>query len=347
MVSATGEQLEGVRVLDVGIWRPAPYAAQLLAELGAEVTKVEPPGGDPMRAFPALYAGINGRKQIVELDLKSEAGQGEVRPLLAAADVVVEGFRPGVASRLGVGPDQARAANRRAIHCSISGFGQDGPLAGASGHDLNYQAWSGVLAARAPETAVPGIPVADLAGGAFAAMAICAALARRGLVGADDYEGERIDVGMADVLVTWAGPEVGGDLADGEVPGRNFPGYGTFACVDGSVTLGVVTEDPFWRELCRMLDLGDIAGLDAVARAADGRSLRARVAAALAGRRRDDVVASLLPTGVPVAPVLSRRDALALDHFTSRGTVRDGTIGHPVRFGRGADGARPRPTRPA
>lgn len=332
-MTTTGEQLEGVRVLDVGIWRPAPYAAQLLAELGAEVTKVEPPGGDPMRAFPALYAGLNGRKQVLELDLKTEAGQAELQPLLAATDVVVEGFRPGVAARLGVGPEEARAANHRVIHCSISGFGQDGPLAGATGHDLNYQAWSGVLAARAPETAVPGIPVADLAGGAFATMAICAALARRGLVGSDRYEGERIDVGMADVLVTWAGPEVGGDLADGEVPGRNFPGYGTFACTDGSVTLGIVTEDPFWRQLCTVLGLDDVAGLDAMARAADGLSLRARVAEALADRGRDEVVAALLPAGVPIAPVLSRRDAVGLEHFARRGTVRDGAIGHPVRFG--------------
>lgn len=333
VVTATGEQLEGVRVLDLGIWRPAPYAAQLLAELGAEVTKVEPPGGDPMRAFPSLYASLNGRKSVVEFDLKTPTGRVRLLPLLATADVVIEGFRPGVAGRLGAGPGDARVANRRAIHCSISGFGQDGPLADATGHDLNYQAWSGVLHARSPETTVPGIPVADLAGGAFAAMAICAALARRGLVGAERYEGERIDVSMTDVLVSWAGPEVGGSLAGGNEPGRNFPGYGTFACSDGSVTLGIVTEDPFWRELCTVLGMDDVADLDTQARAAAGPSLRTVLATALAGRRRDEVVAALLPARVPVAPVLSRLEAVALDHFTARGTVHGGAIGHPVRFG--------------
>jgi len=332
-MASTREQLEGVRVVDLGIWRPAPYATQLLAELGADVTKVEPPGGDPMRAFPSMYANLNGAKRVVELDLKTDAGRADLLPTLEAADVIVEGFRPGVASRLGVGHVEARAANPRVIHCSISGFGQDGPLAAASGHDLNYQAWSGVLDARSPETTVPGIPVADLAGGAFAAMAICAALARRGLVGADHYDGERIDVSMADVLVSWAGPEVGGSLAAGEEPGRNFPAYGTFACLDGQVTLGIVTEDPFWRDLCAVLGLDHLADLDTGARAADGPSLRALLAAAIARRHRDELVDALLPTRVPVAPVLSRGEAVALDHFTRRGTIVDGAILHPVHFG--------------
>ena len=343
----SSEQLRGVQVLDVGIWRPAPYAAQLLAELGASVTKVEPPGGDPMRAFPSLYANLNGRKTVLELDLKSDGGQSAVLALLAEADVVIEGFRPGVASRLGVGAAEASAANPRVIHCSISGFGQDGPLSGVSGHDLNFQAWSGVLGARAPESTVSGVPIADLAGGAFAAMAISAALARRGLVGIDQYDGEHIDVSMADVLVSWAGPEAGGSLAGGDEPGANFPAYGTFVCLDGSITLGIVTEDRFWRDLCAALDVGrdsadldvaglDVAGLDVAGRAAHGPSLRAHLAAILAGRRRDDVVDVLLPLGVPVAPVLSRVEALEVDHFTERGTVhRDENghvIGHPVHF---------------
>ena len=341
-------QLDGVRVLDLGIWRPAPYATQLLAELGAEVTKVEPPGGDPMRAFPALYASLNRAKRVIELDLKAPAGREELRRRLAAADVVVEGFRPGVADRLGTGADDALAVNPRVIHCSISGFGQDGPLAGAAGHDLNFQAWSGVLGARPPTATSPpspgALPVADLAGGAFAAMSICAALARRGLVGIDAFEGERIDVSMADVLLTWAGPEVDGELAgsspaDSDGPARNFPAYGAFDCRDGWVTLGVVTEDPFWVELCGVLDPGGtaglrgLAGLDAPGRAAAGPELRAKVAAALAGRGRDEVVDALLAAGVPVAPVLGRAEAAALGHFRARGTVRDGVIGHPVRFG--------------
>ncbi len=275
-MNRAGEQLRGVRVLDLGIWRPVPYATQLLAELGADVTKVEPPGGDPMRVFGPLHDTLNGAKRAVELDLKTDGGRARLVGMMRDADVVIEGFRPGVAARLGAGFEDALAANPRVIYCSISGFGQDGPLAAAPGHDLNYQAWSGVLAARAPEVHTSGIPVGDLAGGAFAAMAICAALARRGLVGVERFEGERIDVSMADALVTWAGPDAGGELTEGESPGENFPGYGTFACRDGWVALGVVTEDPFWRALCAVLGLDDVADLDVVRRVA--RWCRAPVA---------------------------------------------------------------------
>ncbi len=333
-MTLTGLQLQGVDVLDLGIWRPAPYATQLLAELGATVTKVEPPGGDPMRAFPDLYEQLNASKRVVELDLKSDEGRVALRPLLAA-DVVVEGFRPGVAGRLGVGPADVAAVNPRAIHCSISGFGQDGPMAAAAGHDLNYQAWSGVLAARAPEIGTSGIPVADLAGGTFAALAVCAALVRRA---ADpDGCGERIDVSMADVLVSWAGPDAGGELAGGDRPAQGFPAYGTFACADGSVTLGIVTEDHFWSSLCGLVGLDDVAGLTVTERVAAGPDLRARLAGAVARQRRDALVAQLLAAGVPAAPVLDRTEALALDHFRARGTVAAATddgppVRHPVRF---------------
>ena len=191
----------GVRVLDLGIWRPAPFATQLLAELGAEITKVEPPGGDPMRMFPTLYQSLNERKQVVEHDLKSDDGLAAVLELAATVDVAIEGFRPGVADRLGVGHDGLRAVNPSIIYCSISGYGQDGPMVTTPGHDLNYQAWTGFLAARAPEITRSGVPVGDLAGGAYAAMAISAALAGRGADGAGPY----IDVSMADVLLSWAG----------------------------------------------------------------------------------------------------------------------------------------------
>ena len=327
-------QLGGGRVVDLGIWRPAPYASQLLAELGASVTKVEPPGGDPMRAFPALYEQLNSLKRVVELDLRSTAGRSALEPLLHDGDVLIEGFRPGVAARLGVGPDDVARVNPSMIHCSISGFGQDGPLAAVPGHDLNYQAWSGVLGARRPETSVSGVPVADLAGGAFAALAVCAALARRerSAARAGDATGERIDVSMADVLVSWAGPEVGGSLAAGDRPGANFPGYGTFRCLDGEITLGIVTEDRFWAGLCGVAGIDDAADLDVAARAATGPELRRRLDAAIALRRRDDVVDALLGAGVPVAPVLDRDEAVALEHFRVRGTVTDGTVGHPVRF---------------
>ncbi|HEY8058181.1 MAG TPA: CoA transferase, partial [Acidimicrobiales bacterium] len=135
--------LEGVRVLDLSIWRPGPYATQLLVEMGADVVKVEPPGGDPMRVFPALFADLNAGKRGAAVDLKDPAGRRAVLRRAAGADVVIEGFRPGVAVRLGVGEADVRSVNPTVVYCSISGYGQDGPLVAAPGHDINYQAWAG------------------------------------------------------------------------------------------------------------------------------------------------------------------------------------------------------------
>ena len=143
-----GGLLEGIRVLDLGIWRPVPYATQLLAEMGADVIKVEPPDGDPMRVFPGLFAILNAGKRSVAADLKDADQRAVVLDLARDGDVVIEGFRPGVAARLGVGPDDVRAINPRAVYCSISGFGQDGPMRDVSGHDLSYQALAGLLEPR-------------------------------------------------------------------------------------------------------------------------------------------------------------------------------------------------------
>src|SRR5438477_12054071 len=157
--------LAGVRILDFTIWRPGPYATQLLGELGAEVCKVEPPGGDPMRAYPGLFEGLSVNKRSIVLDLKSEEGRRRALELAAEAEVVIEGFRPGVAARLGIGYDDVVAVHRTVIYCSLSGLGQDGELAHTVGHDLNFQAWGGALAPDGGTPVVPAIPVADLAGG--------------------------------------------------------------------------------------------------------------------------------------------------------------------------------------
>src|SRR5438093_11930092 len=161
-MGATGEAgtglLAGLRVLDLSIWRPGPYATQLLAEIGADVLKVQPPGGDPMRAYPDLFASLNANKRSLVLDLKDDVGRSRALELAADADVVMEGFRPGVAERLGVGDEDVRAVNPAVIYCSISGMGQDGPLALSPGHDLNYQAWAGVLAPDGRPPVVPAVP---------------------------------------------------------------------------------------------------------------------------------------------------------------------------------------------
>jgi len=332
-VPGPGGLLSGLRVLDLTVWRPGPYATQLLAEIGADVIKVEPPGGDPMRAYPELFASLNVNKRSVVLDLKELSGRRRLLELAADADVVVEGFRPGVVRRLGVGYEDVRAVNPTVVYCSVSGMGQTGPLSLAPGHDLNYQAWAGALAPEGGPPVVPALPVADLAGGMAAALAMCAAAFRRLRTG----EGERIDAAMADVLATWTGadrPQAAG--VEQPVPG--VPGYGTFEAGDGLLlVLGVLTEDHFWRSLCDVLGLARDRDLGFTERMKHVVELQGRIAVAIAGRGRDELVADLLAADVPGAPVLDRQGMLRSDHLRERGVVtadpwNEVATGYPVRF---------------
>jgi crotonobetainyl-CoA:carnitine CoA-transferase CaiB-like acyl-CoA transferase len=327
--------LEGTRVLDLSIWRPGPYATQLLVDLGADVIKVEPPGGDPMRAYPDLFASLNASKRGISLDLKDPADLATALALAADADVIIEGFRPGVVDRLGVGYEAVHADNPSVIYCSISGLGQTGPLAQAPGHDINYQAWSGALAPEGGPPRSAAVPIADLAAGMAAALGVCAALVRRAATG----EGELVDVAMTDVLASWTGAVA--PQARGTDPhARGVPGYGTFVTADGHhLALGVISEDHFWRPLCTALGLADAdATLGFVERMANGEELQARVAGAIAGRDRDELVTALQAVDVPVAPVLDRAGMLALDHHRARGVVAQDpwstapSIGYPIRF---------------
>jgi crotonobetainyl-CoA:carnitine CoA-transferase CaiB-like acyl-CoA transferase len=286
-----------------------------------------------MRGYPELFASLNANKRSIVLDLKANGDRARALALAADADVVIEGFRPGVMTRLGVGPDDVAAVNPVAIYCSVSGLGQTGPLASASGHDLNYQAWAGSLAPDGGAPAIPAIPVADLAAGMSAALGVCAALVGR----ARNGTGEVIDVAMADVLATWTGAAA--PRAEGVDPeARGVAGYGVFSTADeGRITLGVLTEDHFWRALCTTLGLTDVADLGFTARSARVAELQARLEDAIAQWRRDDVVAALLAVAVPVAPVLDRAGMVALEHFRARGVVgadpwADPAAGYPIRF---------------
>lgn len=335
-MSETGGLLAGVRVLDLSIWRPGPYATQLLVEMGAEVVKVEPPGGDPMRVFPTLFGVLNAGKRSAAVDLKEEAGRRAVLELGRGADVVVEGFRPGVVHRLGVDSGSFTRVNPAVVYCSISGYGQRGPLAGVPGHDLNYQAWAGTLEPR-PGTDEPVLarpPIADLAGGAYAAMAICAALVNRANTGA----GEVIDVSMTDVLASWTGAAPPLTLPDGQPVGGRVPGYGTFRTADGGwVALGVISEDHLWERLMNALGLADAASLTFPERLALTAPLDDRLAGAIALRERDGLVTELAAAGVPASPVLSQAEMLAAEHFRDRGTVSSRgaappVVHHPLRY---------------
>src|SRR5437763_444515 len=191
--------LQGLRVLDLSRLLPGGYCTQLLQQQGAEVVKVEPPAGDPMRRMPggeALFAMLHGGKQLTRLDLKSPDGRASLQALARDADVLVEGFRPGRMETMGMGYASLAAINPRLVYCAITGYGSTSTDAGRAGHDLNYLARSGALslmpfANQGPM--IPGLQIADMAGGLQAAFLITAALTQRGQRG----HGARVEVSMA------------------------------------------------------------------------------------------------------------------------------------------------------
>ena len=298
--------LSGLRVLDLSIWRPGPYATSLLVALGADVLKVEPPGGDPMRQYAGLFESINAGKRSIELNLKDGDDHDRALDLAMEADVLVEGFRPGVMARLGLDADTAHDANPALVYCSISGYGQDDPRAVLPGHDVNYQAWAGALTPEGGTARVSPLPIADLAGGMAAAFGICAAVLGRSATG----EGTYLDVSMTDVLATWTGRigSTDGDSAGGSSTTGPVPGYGIFETADGGqISLGVISEQHFWSNLCTELGLDHLSPLRFAERSTRGAEMQRALADAIGGRCRDELVAALTAGAVPVAPVLDRQ----------------------------------------
>lgn len=262
--------LDGVRVLDLSQYLPGPYAAQILADLGAEVVKVEPPAGDPMRRLgpldgdgvSAFYKLVNAGKTVVRLDLKSEQGRADFVALAGRADALIESFRPGALDRLGLGHETLAELNPRLVHCALSGYGQNGPYARRAGHDINYMALGGGLATSGPRTApaVAHPPTADFAGGTQAALATLAALLRRERGGAGAF----LDVSLADSVLAWQALGLTGALRPGHAPerGRSLLNggaacYGIYRTADGRfVTLGAL-ETKFWADFCRAVGRDD------------------------------------------------------------------------------------------
>lgn len=265
--------LRGLRVLDLSQYLPGPYAAQILADLGAEVVKVEPPAGDPLRALgprdpdglSAYYKLLNAGKTVIRLDLKATAGKAAFRALLTRTDALIESFRPGAFGRLGFAPDALAAINPRLVHCALSGYGHSGPYARRAGHDLNYMALSGGLAASGsvarPEIAYP--PTADFAGGLQAALAVLAGLLRRQATGAGGF----LDVSLAETVLAWQAVTLTGALRQGHEPARaGVLLNGGAACYriyrtsdDRFVTLGAL-EEKFWANFCRAVGRAEWIG---------------------------------------------------------------------------------------
>ncbi len=343
--------LNGVRVLDLSRLLPGPFCTQLLRDLGAEVIKVEDPqGGDYVRYTPPLlddgnsvfFHTLNRGKKSVTLDLKAAADSRRFLALVATADVVVEGFRPGVLDKLGVGPARLLEHNPRVIVCSISGYGQTGPLAKRAGHDVNYLARAGALALMREPTVLP-VQVADLAGGALpAAFSICAALVGRATSG----KGAILDVSMTHQAHGLLALTLSRASVPGEPPlggGRDLligavPCYGVYPTKDGHLSVGGI-EPKFWMGLCAALDLPELAdrGLDT---GAAGDEARAILAAKLATRTTAEWMALLAPLDVCVEPVRAPEEVLADPGFPRVDVVVAG-VSVPLPVPASAFGATP------
>jgi crotonobetainyl-CoA:carnitine CoA-transferase CaiB-like acyl-CoA transferase len=249
--TATTAPLAGVHVVDLSVFLPGPFSTQVLADLGAEVTKVEPPGGDPGRRLGGdLFASVNRGKRSIELDLKDAGDRRVGLELLATADIVVVGFRPGVVERLGVGYEAVRAVNPDIIYCEVSGYGGSGPDRERPGHDVTYLASSGALSIPgrwgATDPVRPGVPVSDLAAASYATVSVLAALYRRDRTGQPAH----LDVSLTDATMAFTAPRLlPGRTHDGGRARHLLPTNDIFPTRDGRhVAVGVV-EEHFWQRL--------------------------------------------------------------------------------------------------
>ena len=262
--------LNGTRVLDLSQYLPGPSATQMLADMGADVIKVEPPGGDPLLGMSPLtggadgepfYKAVNAGKSVLRIDLKSEEGRKGLEVLISRADVMLESYRPGVMDRLGFSRDVLNTLNPRLIHCALTGYGQQGPKSGEGGHDINYIALTGGLSVsgvlKSPIAGWP--PAADFTGALNSVNAILAAIIRCQRTGNGAY----IDLAMADTFMAWQAWGMTGQV-QGEPMTRNgnllnggAACYGVYPTADGRfVTLGAL-EPKGWANFCHAVGRED------------------------------------------------------------------------------------------
>ncbi|HAF09998.1 MAG TPA: formyl-CoA transferase [Chloroflexi bacterium] len=342
---ATEGALAGIRVVDLTRALAGPYCTLMLADHGAEVIKVEQPGtGDETRSWApphingvsAYYLSINRNKRSVTLDLKHPDGAKVLERLIEKADIVVENFSPGTLARLGFPKERIRAVNPRAIFCQISGFGQDGPGRAWAAYDLIVQGMGGIMSLTGDAGGDPvmvGVPQADMVAGMFAAFAILAALHARERTG----EGQTIDATMIGGQVALLSRQAARYFADGTVPKpegnvhASIVPYQTFRAADGFVNVCAGNNALFGR-LCAALDLDDLADDERFADNAKRIEHRAALISVLEKRigalKKDDVVARLRKSNVPVGPINGLADVFADPTVRHLGLIAE--VDHPT-----------------
>lgn len=323
------QPLSGIKVLDFTTLLPGPLAGLILAEAGAEVTKIERPEGEEIRRYEPRWGPdsihfslLNRGKRSQTFDLKDKAERARIEPLVRAADILIEQFRPGVMARFGLDHDSVRAMNPAIIYCSITGYGQTGPKSAFAGHDLNYIADTGLLALSfggASRTVVPPALVADIGGGTMPTVInILLALLRRHATG----EGARIDIAMTDAMFTYAWWAFGIGKAFGTWPGSGdaeltggSPRYQIFPTRDGRFVAVAALEQKFWERLCELVGLDERLRDDRVDPAATTGALRSII-----GNRTADDWQTVFSGQDCAANIVRTLDEASQDpHFLERG----------------------------
>ncbi len=330
--------LDGIKVVDFSRVLAGPMATQILAEHGAEVTKIERPGtGDESRIFEpvfeggqsAYYSAFNRSKRSIALDLKSDEGRALAFDLAAQADVLVENFLPGVMDKLGLGYEALAEVNPGLVYVSNTGFGQSGPYSKRKGYDTVFQALSGVIDLTGHPDGPPakvGVPFADLTSGLWIAISALTGLVGRAATG----KGSHVDLAMMDVQVSLLSLPAARHFALGETPtrtGTQHPGRvpsDAYAC-RGGAWLFISASDQHWPVLCEVLGLDDMAGDAGFARNVDRVTRRGEVTAALsqavADRDRSELADALRAAGVPAGEVNTVPEILVDEHTQARGMV--------------------------
>jgi CoA:oxalate CoA-transferase len=339
---SAGLPLDGVTVVDFSRHLPGPWCTQYLADLGATVIKLEHRGvGDPSRYNPPRYTrdsvyfhAVNSGKRSMSIDLGQPGSEPVKRRLLERADIVVESFRPGVAAKLGVGYEQAKAINPKVVYCSISGFGQTGPYAHAPGHDLAIQSLTGLLggsftAGQAPPN--PPFHAADYAGGATAVIGILSAYLRMlrshtgGIVDISMYDSvmSMLDIRLSSAMGRAAGTA---DTREIEVWGSN-PRYRCYATRDGrAVTVGLL-ESTIWSKFCKAIGRPDLIATEEsledrlTSHGENTERFRQALVEYCGSKDRDEIVEEMRALGIPITPVLDQDEAIASDIAASRGII--------------------------
>lgn len=326
--------LEGIRVLDLSRYLPGPFCTQILADFGAEVIKVEDPrGGDLGRLVPPFIAGesarfytVNRNKKSLTLDLKQDAGRDIFKKLAARADVIVDQFRPGVMSKMGLGYEELRTINPGLIYCAITGYGQTGPLCDAAGHDLNYMSLAGVTGLTGTHQGMPaisGAQIADITGGTlYGVISILIALISREKTG----QGQFCDIAMTDCAISllaytlgeWAGwgrlPEMGNDVLTG-----GYAFYNIYKTRDNKyVSLGAV-EDKFWAEFCEKIDRKEYIKLqwDITLQ----QDMQSDLRAVMLTKTRDEWVEFFAGSDICFTPVLTMEEMCAHPQVAARDMI--------------------------